>query len=98
MTAKDRGYYKSESWLKVRVWWEAKHRFRGTTHLAVTLGGGKLTRCGMRFYYTAKKRRGKNFALYEWTRLGHDPIVPTCPQCLRLIKWDQGGQVGNPVG
>lgn len=76
-------YDKSEDWQKVRVWWTAKHRFNGTVHLAVSVGGGKITRCGLRIYVG-----GKTWKLYEWERHGRSPIAATCGQCLKWRRFD----------
>lgn len=77
-------YDKAEDWQKVRVWWTAKHRWNGTVHLAVSVGGGRMTRCGLRIY-----RGGKMWKLYEWERHGNSPISPTCGHCIRWRKFDQ---------
>lgn len=77
-------YDKPDDWLNVRVWWTAKHRFNGTVHLAVSMGGGKVTRCGLRIY-----ARGKTWKIYQWERHGNSPIAPTCGQCIKWRKYDE---------
>lgn len=84
-------YDKPEDWQKARVWWSAKHKWSGIVHVAVSVANGKVTRCGMRIYPGSK-----NFKLYEWTRMGNSPVVPTCSQCLRLRAYDKG-DLDNPV-
>lgn len=81
-----RGKPKDYDWSKTRVWWSAKHKWSGQVHLAASLGGGRITRCGLRIY-----QNGKQFRLYEWTRHGRSPIAPTCGQCIRLHKGDVEG-------
>lgn len=100
MTRGDPSYKDASSWLHIRVWWLAEHRFRGTTHLAVSTPNGRMTRCGLKFTLSTGggKKSSKGFKTFTWVRLGHDPVEPTCPQCKKLFHWDQQGQLGNPVG
>lgn len=80
-----RGKPKDYDWSKTRVWWSARHKWSGMVHLAASIGGGRVTRCGIRIY-----AGGKQYKLYDWVKHGNSPIPPSCGQCLRLHRHDLG--------
>jgi hypothetical protein len=70
------------NWPKVRVWWVARHRGSGTSHLAASgFGNYKITRCGLRL-----RGESRDWRMFAWERVGRVPPTPTCAQCLRFLK------------